>query len=235
MVAGKSLPLVRVALSLVTRVDAGLVLPAAAVGLKADSAVCVLQSRVGGLAEAAAFVVCAEAGTAPVELELTVLLLSVRPEVAPRTMSESLLLAVARAGVVRAEEPSSVDTAPWPNDSSSRKPGSGGKAASSRSNFGASASSLDLLLSALLPSGLLEPFSLFFSAAFCYLGTSAKSLHPQIPSLCPPWGCPWSRESRASCPSLAWSRHWSQAGTPGCMLAEDRCQHCHAEERQAGR
>lgn len=161
IVAGKSLPLVRVALSLVTRVDTELAVPAAAAGLRADSAVCVLQSRVGGLVEDAAFVANVGIGVAAGKEELTALLLSVRLGAAPRTMSESLLLAVAAAGVVRAEELSS-DTAPWPNDSSSRKPGKGGKAASSRSNFGASASSLDLLVSALLPSVLLEPFSSFF-------------------------------------------------------------------------
>lgn len=166
IVAGKSLPLVRVALSLVTRVDVELAVLAAAAGLRADSAVCVLLSRMGGLVEdaavAAAFVANVETGVAAGKHGLTAaLLLRARLGAAPRTMSESLLLAVAAAGVVRAEELSS-DTAPWPNDSSSRKPGKGGKAASSRSNLGASTSSLDLPLSALLPSVLLEPFSSFF-------------------------------------------------------------------------
>lgn len=170
MVAGKSLPLVRVALSLVNSVEeVGLAPPATAVGaggLRADSAVCVLQSRVGGLAEVAAVFVVGVVGgadvvAAAVEHGLLALLLGVRLGAAPRTMSDSLLLAaVAGAGAVRAEELSS-GTAPWLNDSSSRKPGRGGKAASSRSNLGASGSSLDLLLSALPPSGL-EPFSSFF-------------------------------------------------------------------------
>lgn len=167
IVAGKSLPLVRVALSLVTWVDAKLAVLAATAGLRADSAVCVLQSRMGGLVEdeapgAAAIVADVETGAAAGKHGLTTaLLLSVRLGAAPRTMSESLLLAVTAAGVVRAKELSS-NTAPWPNDSSSRKPGKGGKAASSRSNLGASASSLDLPQSALLLSALLEPFSSFF-------------------------------------------------------------------------
>lgn len=166
MAAGKSFPLVRVALSLVTSVVAGLApaapaAEAAAGGLRADSAVCVLQSRVGGLADDGGALVASALVAGAGLLPTLLLLLAARPGAAPRTMSDNLLLAVvAEVAVVGAEEPSSA-VAPWLNDSSSRKPGKGGKAASSRSNFGASAPSLDLLPS-VLPTSALEPFSSFF-------------------------------------------------------------------------
>lgn len=164
MAAGKSLPLVRVALSLVASVEAA-GLPAApeaaAGGLRADSAVWVLQSRVGGLADDGALAASALVVGFGLLLLLTLLLLAARPGAAPRTMSDNLLLTVvAEVVAVVAEEPSSA-VAPWLNDSSSRKPGRGGKAASSRSNFGASAPSLDLLPS-VLPTSALLPFSSFF-------------------------------------------------------------------------
>lgn len=122
MAAGKSLPLVRVALSLVASVEAA-GLPAApeaaAGGLRADSAVWVLQSRVGGLADDGALAASALVVGFGLLLLLTLLLLAARPGAAPRTMSDNLLLTVvAEVVAVVAEEPSSA-VAPWLNDSSS--------------------------------------------------------------------------------------------------------------------
>ncbi|CAN8012009.1 unnamed protein product, partial [Ixodes pacificus] len=145
---GKSPPLVRVALSFVVGatdsagcvaataaagVATGLVAVAADPGLREDSAVCVLQSLVGGLATAMAdtggpaAVETGVAGGTPVRLA------------PPLTMSERRLLATDDDGVAL-----SSDGVPWPLASPScarGKPGRGGNAASSRSNLGASTSS----------------------------------------------------------------------------------------------
>ncbi|CAN7949200.1 unnamed protein product, partial [Ixodes hexagonus] len=189
---GKSPPLVNVALSFVAgatdgvvvgvAAEAGLVAAVAAAadtGLKEDSAVCVLLSLVGGLVTA-----MAEAGgLATVETGVvggTATLVRLAP---PLTMSERRLLATEHGVVL------SFDGVPWPLASPSRKPGKGGKAASSRSNLGASTFFLAL---APAPSAFalsaFEPFYSFF------LRLSRFSVYFGGPPPCPgaapgrPWG-----------------------------------------------